>query len=110
MSYFPILRFDHRFTPLTGTTSIAIWNKKKIVLVLSSGVWVANVLFTIQSELICPLSRGDPVIHSNAMVLGIARVNNLSDYYDGASRLIPYRPVQRGHLWRTSARRLTCMS
>jgi len=70
---------------------IAIWNRKRMVLMLSSGAWVTSVIFSIQS---------------------IARVNNLPDYAMIEVLefgLIPYRSVQSGHLRRASARRLTCM-
>lgn len=40
-----------------------------MVLVLASGVWATNVIFTVQSELICTLTHGGHGIYSNAMVI-----------------------------------------
>ncbi|KAN0125617.1 hypothetical protein V8E52_000824 [Russula decolorans] len=34
---------------LTGTASLAIWNKKKIIIAIAAGTWGINVIFQIQS-------------------------------------------------------------
>jgi hypothetical protein len=46
-----------------------------MVLVLASGVWAANVIFTVQSELICTLTHGVMAFIPMLWLLGIARVN-----------------------------------
>jgi len=56
-----------------GTTSLAIWNKKRIVVAIATSTWVVSFLFTIQSEHLRLLSREGPFKY--VMVLGIARVN-----------------------------------
>jgi len=33
-----------------GTASLAIWNMKKIVIVIATGAWGAGVIFQIQSK------------------------------------------------------------
>ena len=35
-----------------GTTSLAIWNKKRIVVAIATGTWAVSVIFAIQSELL----------------------------------------------------------
>ena len=36
----------------TGTASLAIWNKKKIIIAIAVGAWVINVIFEIQCKLL----------------------------------------------------------
>ncbi len=58
--------------------SIAIWNKNRVVVAISLGVWMINVGFLIQGEsewlsLRLPVSRES---HTNARGSGVARVND----------------------------------
>jgi hypothetical protein len=61
---------------LTVTASIAIWNKKKIVIMIAAGVWGINVIFLIQGEPFPPSFESSEIPFKNAMVPAIVRVNN----------------------------------
>jgi hypothetical protein len=41
---------------LNGSASIAIWNRKKSIIVIAAGVWAANVGFLIHSKPLHPVS------------------------------------------------------
>jgi hypothetical protein len=61
-----------------GTTSLAIWNMKKIVIAMATSAWGAGFIFQIQSKPLPPFG-GSSEPHSSfkrAMVLAIVRVNN----------------------------------
>ena len=53
------LKFAH------DTASIAIWNRKKLVIAIAAGVWVINLGFQIQSKIFHPLCcrrLGNPIL------------------------------------------------
>src|SRR6266850_867810 len=64
---------------LMGSTSIAIWNRKKSIVVIAAGIWAANVGLLIHSKPLHPVSYRLPrIAFKYSMVLGLVRVNNQS--------------------------------
>ena len=53
----PLQRLCHDFSPkmaLTKATSIAIWDRNKLVTAIALGVWVTNIAFLIRGNWTCP--------------------------------------------------------
>jgi hypothetical protein len=93
---------------LNGSASIAIWNRKKSIIVIAAGVWAANVGFLIHSKPLHPVCYRLLMIafkYSNLMVLGVTLVNNQSTRITSQT-IWTYHTLRftlRGHLWNAPA-------
>ena len=47
---------------LTGTASLAIWDRKKIIMAIAGGAWAINVIFQIQGKLLSAEGHKFPLI------------------------------------------------
>jgi hypothetical protein len=61
---------------LTFTTSVAIWNWKKIVITIAAGVWGINIRLLIQGKPRSPIYGSSEIPFKNAILPAIVRVNN----------------------------------
>jgi hypothetical protein len=62
-----ISRIRHSHTP-----SLAIWDKKKIIVAIATGVWGINVIFLIQGNLCAPVKveKADLTCHGTRHCAG----------------------------------------
>ena len=53
----PLIRLSSHEFGTHGPTSLAIWDKKKIIIAIAGGAWGINVIFQIQGKLL-PSAKG----------------------------------------------------
>jgi hypothetical protein len=86
--------------------SIAIWNKNKIVVGISFGVWMTNIAFLIQGES-GSLSLSTFLYARNLIQMrlnsGIARVNDKTILYPVVGFNFVYSSVLHGYLRKNAA-------